>query len=265
MNDDIFNLDGKAAIVTGAAMGIGFAVAETLLGAGANVLLTDRDRAALDDAVGRVTAHGGKAEALAADVSDMAAGEAMTAACVEAFGSVDVLVNNAGIFPMSPVLDMTPEFFDRVLGVNLRGLVFASRAAARQMVEQGGGGAIVNVASIDALRPSMVGLAAYDASKGGVLMFTRNLALELAPHGIRVNAVAPGGIATEGASKPLEGSGMTKEQQEAMQAEFAKSRVPLGRMGRPAEIAAVVLFLASPAASYVTGELVVADGGALLL
>jgi 2-deoxy-D-gluconate 3-dehydrogenase len=131
------------------------------------------------------------------------------------------------------------------------------------MVEQGNGGKIINIASIDALHPSMVGLAAYDSSKGGVLMFTRAFALEMAQHGVNVNAIAPGGINTEGTSVPLQNSGMTAEQMAAMMEQFA-AQIPVGRMGAPDDIAKVVVFLASPASDYVTGELIVVDGGRLL-
>jgi NAD(P)-dependent dehydrogenase (short-subunit alcohol dehydrogenase family) len=122
----------------------------------------------------------------------------------------------------------------------------------------------VNIASIDSLHPSMVGLAAYDTSKGGVLMFTKSLALELAPHRIRVNAIAPGGISTEGTKQPLQGSGMTEAEQQAVMDDFVQRSVPLGRIGTPDEIALAVVFVASDAASYMTGSLLVIDGGALL-
>jgi 2-deoxy-D-gluconate 3-dehydrogenase len=131
------------------------------------------------------------------------------------------------------------------------------------MIEQGSGGKIINVASIDSLHPSMIGLAAYDSSKGGVLMFTKAFALEVAQHGIAVNAIAPGGITTEGTAVPLQGSEMSPEEMQAMMNQFAAS-IPLGRMGEPDDIAKVALFLASPAADYVTGELIVVDGGRLL-
>ncbi len=259
-----FSLTGRHAIVTGAAMGIGFAIARRFLEAGADVLLVDLDQAALREAAERLAGADGKVETLVLDVADDDAGERMVARCVAAFGSLDILVNNAGIFPQAPVLAMSAQLLDRVLRVNLRGLVLASRAAGRQLVTQGRGGAIVNIASVDALHPSMVGLAAYDASKGGVWMFTRSLALELAPHGVRVNAIAPGGVRTEGTSRPLEGSGMTAEQAARVQAEFVRAKVPLGRMGDPDDIATTAVFLASAASAYMTGALLVVDGGMLL-
>ena len=254
-----FALTGRRAVVTGAAMGIGLRIVERFVEAGAAVLAVDRDGAALAEAVRHVDVA-----MLEADVAADGTPEAVVQRAVEDLGGVDVLVNNAGIFPQAPALEMTPALFDRVLGVNLRGLVFLSTAVARRMVGEGAGGAVVNIASIDALHPSMPGLAAYDSSKGGVLMFTRSLALELAPHRVRVNAVAPGGIATPGASRPLEGSGMTPEQAEEMREQFVRAKVPLGRMGEPDDIALATVFLASSAASYVTGQVLVVDGGTLL-
>jgi 2-deoxy-D-gluconate 3-dehydrogenase len=257
-----FDISGKSVVVTGAAVGIGRGIAGRFVEAGANVIVGDLDAEAASLTAKELEGPG-RAVALAVDVTADDAGPAMTAACVEAFGSIDVLVNNAGIYPMSPMLQTSPELFDRVYRVNLKGLAFASKAAAAQMVEQGKGGAIINIASIDSLHPSMVGLAAYDSSKGGVLMFTRSLALELAPHGIRVNGIAPGGITTEGTSAPLKESGMTEEQMRAMTEEFTR-RIPLGRMGNPDDIATVAVFLASPAAGYLAGETIIVDGGRLL-
>jgi 2-deoxy-D-gluconate 3-dehydrogenase len=253
-----FSLVGKNTIITGAAMGIGFGIAKRFVEAGANVLLADvaPTQPAIDalDASGRVIgAH--------LDVTDANSGEAAVECCVGEFGSVDILVNVAGIYPMSPVLEMTPEFFDRVIAINLRGLVFLSKAVGRQMVKQGKGGKIVNVASIDSVHPSAVGLAAYDASKGGVLMFTKSFALEMAPHGVNINAIAPGGITTEGTSKGL--TSLTPEQTAAMTAAFTKL-IPMGRFGQPDDIAKVAVFLASSAADYMTGELIIVDGGRLL-
>jgi 2-deoxy-D-gluconate 3-dehydrogenase len=261
--DDVFSINGKRAIVTGGAMGIGFGIAERFAAGGASVLLADLDEDAAVAAASKLAGLPGRIHPLRIDVAADDAGGLAIEACVREFGGIDVLVNNAGIFPMSPVLDMTPEFFDRIVAVNLRGTVFMARAAAAQMTRQGEGGSIINIASIDALHPSMVGLGAYDTSKGGVLMFTRALALELAPHGIRVNAIAPGGINTEGASKPLEGSDMTADQMREMTEAFLRM-IPLGRMGAPDDIAKVAVFLASEGSAYMTGTMLVVDGGRLL-
>jgi 2-dehydro-3-deoxy-D-gluconate 5-dehydrogenase len=258
-----FGLAGRRTVVTGAAMGIGRGIAEMFRQAGADVLLTDLDGAALAAAADALPDGPGRVATVQCDISADDAGQVLVAACVDHFGGIDVLVNNAGIYPQMPVLQMSPELLDHVYRVNLRGLILACKAAAARMVAQGTGGRIINIASIDALRPSMVGLAAYDASKGGVLMFTRNLALELAPHAITVNAVAPGGITTEGTQRPLAGSGMTSEQQAEVMRSFA-ARVPLGRMGVPSDIAAATVFLASSGAAYITGSVLVVDGGALL-
>jgi 2-deoxy-D-gluconate 3-dehydrogenase len=258
-----FDLTGKRAVVTGGAMGIGYGIVTRLAEAGANVLLADLDGELAESKAAASSESGAKVLAEQVDVSAADAGDLLVAAAAERLGGIDILVNNAGIYPQVPMLEMERAVWDKILAVNLTGLAFVSRAVGRRMVEQGTGGAIVNIASIDALHPSMVGLAAYDSSKGGVLMFTKSLALELAPHGVRVNAIAPGGIATEGASRPLEGSGLTPEQMEAMVAAFTE-KIPLKRMGTPDDIATAVVFLASDAAGYVTGELLVVDGGTLL-
>ena len=256
-----FDLGGKNAIVTGGAMGIGFGIVKRFVEAGANVLIADVDGGAADAAVAKLAGSRGKAAAIQADVTAEGVGERIVAKCIELFGSVDILVNNAGIYPTSLVLQMTPEFFDKVYKINLKGLVFISKAAAAKMVERGKGGKIINISSIDAFRPSMVGLAAYDSSKGGVLMFTKALSLELAPRGVLVNAIAPGGIATEGGSKGM--AGLTEEQLSQMAKAFV-ARIPAGRMGVPDDIGKVAVFLASSASDYMVGETVIVDGGMLL-
>lgn len=262
MSRQPFDLDGRSAVVTGGAMGIGFGIARRLVEAGANVLIAD-----LDGELARTRAAElegpGKVAACTVDVTAKDAGRLVVDECVTNFGSVDILVNNAGIYPVTPMLELERDAWDRVLGVNLTGLAFLSKAVGARMVEQGTGGKIVNIASIDSLHPSMVGLAAYDSSKGGVLMFTKAFALEMAPHGVTVNAIAPGGIGTEGTAAPLQGSGMSDEEMQAMTAQFA-ARIPLRRMGEPDDIAKVALFLASSASDYMTGGLLVVDGGALL-
>lgn len=256
-----FELGGKNAVVTGGAMGIGFGISRRLAEAGANVLIADMNAGAAEEAAKKLAGLRGKAAATQADVTVDGTGDKVVGKCVELFGSIDILVNNAGIYPTSSVLQMSPDFFDKVYKVNLKGLVFVSKAAAIKMVETGKGGKIINIASIDSFHPSMPGLAAYDSSKGGVLMFTRALALELGQKGITVNGIAPGGVATEGTAKPL--AGMSQEQMAQMMKAFT-ARIPLGRMGAPDDIGKVALFLASSASDYMTGQTIVVDGGMLI-
>ncbi len=253
---DLVSLQGQVALVTGAGRGIGRAIALRLAEAGAAVAISDMEADTAESVAVEVRGAGGTALAVAADVSDEAAVKSMVRACTDELGGLDVVVNNAGIFPPCPVLGMETAMFDRVIAVNLRGVFLCTREAAAAMVERGAGGAIVNVTSIDAIHPSMVGLAHYDASKHGVWGFTKNAALELAPHGIRVNAVAPGGVLTPGVEEMGGGSA------EAVRAFSA--RVPEGRMGDPDDIARAVLFLASDLAEYMTGAQLVVDGGVLL-
>lgn len=253
---DLISLKGKVALVTGSGRGIGRAIALRLADAGAAVAVSDMEAATAESVAVEIRDGGGTALAVAADVSDEAAVKSMVRACVDELGGLDVVANNAGIFPPCPVLGMETAMFDRVIAVNLRGVFLCTREAAAAMVDQGRGGTIVNVTSIDALHPSMVGLAHYDASKHGVWGFTKNVALELAPHGIRVNAVAPGGVLTPGVEEMGGGSS------DAVAAFSA--RIPEGRMGDPDDIARAVLFLASDLSTYVTGAQLVVDGGVLL-
>ena len=256
-----FSVKGLNVIVTGGAMGIGHGIVKRFLEGGANVVIADLNGEVAARAAHELQDLPGKVVAQPVDVSNVQGCAAVVERCVNEFGSLDVLVNDAGIYPMSTVLDMTEEFFDRVIAVNLKGLVMMCQAAGRQFVQQGKGGRVVNVGSIDSIHPSSPGLAAYDASKGGVLMFTKNFALEMAPHGVTVNIIAPGGITTEGTASAMKG--VSAEQMEALMAQFTRM-IPLGRMGEPDEIAGVAVFLASPAARYMTGSLLVVDGGRLL-
>src|SRR3989338_3154861 len=252
------DLSGSTAIITGGAMGIGYGIAYRLAEAGASVVVADMNKTAAGGAVANLVAKGWNAIAVSVDVSDAAQVEKMVEAATTAYGSVDILVNNAGIYPEKLVLDATKEDFEKVIHTNLMGAFFAAKAAARQMITQGRGGKIINITSIDALHPSSPGLAFYDASKHGLWGFTKNLALELAPHRIWVNAIAPGGINTPGTGA----SSMTEEMQEALKPFIAK--IPMRRMGEPDEIGKVALFLASDLSSYMTGSQVIVDGRGLL-
>jgi 2-deoxy-D-gluconate 3-dehydrogenase len=259
----IFDLHGKTAIVTGGAMGIGQAIATRLAEAGAAVMITDIALDGAEQTAAGIRDNGGKAQAIRADAGSVADATAVVEATVQAFGSVDCLVNNAGIFPFSPALETTEALWDKVLDINLKGPFFYAQAVARQMIAAQHGGTIINIASIDALHPTGH-LAHYDASKGGMVMLTKALAQEFGAYQIRVNAIAPGGIATPGAAalNPA-ATTMTSEQRDALTQAFL-ARIPLGRMGVPNDIANVALFLASEAASYLTGSLLVVDGGYLL-
>ncbi|MDG7040436.1 MAG: SDR family oxidoreductase [Nitrososphaerota archaeon] len=253
-----FSLKGKRTIVTGGAMGIGRGIVNRFVEAGARVLVVDRAADKLKLTVEEL-ARSGEVFGLEIDLLDEDAPERIVSEAIKKLGGIDVLVNNAGIYPTVPMMNMTEELFDKVYRLNLRALAFLSKAAATQMIRQGAGGKIVNIASIDSVHPSSVGLAAYDASKGGVLMFTKNFALEMAPHGILVNAIAPGGIATEGASIPSQSS----EQMKALMESFIRM-IPMGRIGQPDDIAKAAVFLASSAADYMAGSLIIVDGGRLL-
>jgi len=259
----LFDLSGKGAVVTGGAIGIGRAVALRLAEAGASVMIADIDREAGAKTAEEIEAAGGKAQAMVADASSAADARKMMQAAVEAFGRLDILVNNAGIYPFAPLLEASKELWDQVLGLNLEGTFLCSQAAAQEMIKAGRGGKIVNMASTDAFK-SHGATAHYSASKGGVVMLTKALALELAPHGILVNCVAPGGVLTPGTAKTREiisqPMGVTPDQI----IEGFTQRVPLQRMAEPDDIAKVVLFLVSGASDYMTGDAVLVDGGYLL-
>ena len=261
-NTELINLTGQVAIVTGGAMGIGLGIASRLAEAGASVVIADVNGDAAEQAAQGLVEKGWKAAAVATDVSKSADVDAMVNFAVEKFGGVHILVNNAGIYPMIPVMKMTEADFDRVLSVNLKSAFLCTHASASRMIKQGSGGRIINVTSVDALHPSMVGLAIYDATKHGLWGFTKNVALELAPHKIWVNAIAPGGIATPGTGMSGTGGAPSPELQEAIKHFITK--IPMHRMGDADEIGKVALFLASDMSSYMTGSQVVVDGGVLL-
>jgi 2-dehydro-3-deoxy-D-gluconate 5-dehydrogenase len=251
---ELLDLSGRTAIVTGGAMGIGLGIVRRLHEAGANVVVADLDlttaRAAAEALVAR---RSRSALAVHSDVSDPAGVERMVSDTIEAFGEINILVNNAGIYPAAPLAELDVQTFRRVIDVNLTGLYLCTKAVSARMIEQARGGRIVNVTSIDALHPSMVGLAHYDASKHGAWGFTKNVALELAPHRIWVNAIAPGGILTPGVGE------MDQTALEAFEA-----MIPMRRLGDPDDIGRAALYLASDLSSYMTGSQIVVDGGRLL-
>ena len=252
------SLTNKVAIVTGGAKGIGLAIARRFASDGARVVVADRDEDAGSRAVEEVGALGA-VRFVRCDVGDAADVDNLIASTVQAWGGVDVLVNNAGIVHAADFLDVSEADFDRVLRVNLKGAFLVGQAAARQMVEQvkdgGAPGAIVNMSSVNAVF-AIPNQAPYSVSKGGVNQLTKVMALSLAPYGIRVNAIGPGSIMTD----MLAAVNTNPEARHRL-----LSRTPLGRIGEPAEIAAIAAFLASDEASYVTGQTLYADGGRLPL
>jgi NAD(P)-dependent dehydrogenase (short-subunit alcohol dehydrogenase family) len=245
-----FGLNGRVCIVTGGAQGIGEACVRRFAREGAKPVIVD-----IDDTRGRALAQELGALYVHCDVGQKVEVESVVAQVLAAHGRIDVLVNNAGIFKAADFLEVTEADFDAVLRVNLKGSFLMGQAVAREMAKAGGG-AIVNMSSVNGVL-AIPNIASYNVSKGGINQLTRVMALALADKGIRVNAVAPGTIATELAAKAV----LTSE--EAKQR--IMSRTPLRRLGEPGEIADTVAYLASDAASYITGEIVVVDGGRLTL
>ncbi len=245
-------LDGKVAIVTGAATGIGSAIAQGFASRGASVVVDYVGNPAPANAlVAAIAKSGGKATAIEADVSNEGDVAKLIAQTVTSYARLDILVNNAGIEEKHPFLEMPLSVWNAVIAVNLTGPWLCSQAAAKQMVKQGRGGRIINISSIheDVTMPTN---APYCASKGGLRMLMRTIAVELAPHGILVNNVAPGGVWT-----PIDAA--VEKNPATLHALDAE--IPLARMAKPEEIAEMVAFLASDAASYCTGSTFVVDGG----
>jgi len=252
------NLGGKATIVTGGASGIGYAIAERFVAEGARVMIGDIDDARGAQAV-ETLSKSGEVRFHKTNVASRADVDSLVAAAITAFGRIDVLINNAGIVHAADFLDLAEADFDRVLSVNLKGSFLAGQAVARHMVERVKAGerpgSIVNMSSVNAVF-AIANQVPYSISKGGIGQLTKVMALGLAPHGIRVNAIGPGSIDTDMLAS-------VNNDPEARNRIL--SRTPLGRIGQPQEIAAIAAFLASEEASYVTGQTIYADGGRLPL
>ncbi len=245
-----FSLAGQIALVTGASRGIGRGLAVALAAAGARVAVTARTEADLASLVAEIKSAGGEAVAFAADLRSVASIEAMVAAVHRRFGRLDILVNNAGLGFNHDAVDVTEADWDEMMDVNLKGLFFASQAAAKLMLAQGRG-RIINLSS----QASVVGIprhAVYCATKGGVNQLTKVLALEWSARGVTVNAVGPTFIRTPGTAERLDNPDFSRD---------VLNRLPIGRVGTIADVAGAVIYLASPAAAMVTGTLLLVDGG----
>lgn len=262
--NELIRLDNRNAVVTGGATGIGTVIARRLAEAGAKVLIVDLNTEEVEKTAREIGTLGYQVISSHCDVSQEEQVKSVISNAVKEMGSIHILVNNAGIYPRKSLIEMNGKDFINVIDVNLLGTFLCSRYVSEEMVKQRQGGCIINLASIEAVHPSSTGMTAYDASKGGVLMLTKSLARELGPHGIRVNAIAPGAILTRavmshvGNQTDEEGKAGLKELKSFM------ARMALGRMGDADDVARVALFLASELASYITGDMIVVDGGYLI-
>jgi NAD(P)-dependent dehydrogenase (short-subunit alcohol dehydrogenase family) len=249
---DLFALQGRVAIVTGGSVGLGRQMAEGLAEMGADLVLCARKKERAQQAADDLRKHGVRALAVGCDVSQPGEVRSLVEAALAEFGRLDVLVNNAGTAWGSPAEDMKPEHWHKVVETNLTGTFLCAQAAGQVMIRQGGG-AIVNIASVAGLGgapPDLLQACGYQASKGGVLALTRGLACEWARHGVRVNAIAPGWFPTDMSRKAME-----------RREERLLAGIPLNRFGGGDDLKGAVAFLASPASAYVTGQVLVVDGG----
>ena len=255
-----FSLEGRTALVTGGSRGIGEATALALARAGADVAVSSRKLPDLERVAESVRGLGRRALALEAHAGRMDELQPLVDRVVADFGRLDVLVNNAGTSFFAPAIDMEERAWDAVINLDLKGLFFLSQAAARVMRDQGSG-RIVNISSVSGLRVQ-VPTGHYSIAKAGVIMATKVMAVEWAPYNIQANCIAPGAIQTRLYDAIF---GQLPEEQQRKQKAAAAARIPMGRVGTPQEIADAVLYLASPAAAYVTGQTFAVDGGALLV
>lgn len=262
----IFDLTGKTAIVTGGAMGIGKGIAVKLADAGASVMIADivSDKEA-ENTLLEIRNDGGIVDYIQVDLSVISNLPMVIEKTLQSFGDIHILVNNAGIFNYMPVTELTEELWDKTINLNLKTVAFLSKLVVNTMIDKKHGGKIINISSIDSLKPTG-NLAQYDSSKGGVRMLTKSFAKEVGKYGITVNDIAPGGVNTPGVQK-ISGVELSEEQikQAKVQIEQLMKMLPLKRMGEPEDIGNAALFLASEASSYMTGSTLVVDGGLLLM
>jgi len=257
-SSSLFSLSQRTALVTGGGRGIGRAIALGLAEAGAHVFVASRKLEACQEAAEAIVAQGGAATALSADVAEPEDCDRLIAQVLERTPRLDILVNNAGRSWAAPLLEYPLDGWDKVFDLNVRGLFYLSQAAARHMVDHGGG-TIIHVSSISAFRgadDAREPVVAYNASKGAVTSLTTDMAVKLAPHGIRVNAIAPG---------PFDTAMMDHLRSDPERLEAFRSRVPQGRVGGPDDIKGAAVFLASDAAAFITGHTLVVDGGLMAL
>ena len=252
MSTKLFSLEGRVAVVTGGTSGIGRAMALGLADAGADVVATGRREQQVNEAATEIEARGRKSLRIPSDVGDRASLEKLLAATLEAFGKVDILVNCAGIIKRTPTLDLSEEEWHNILNTNLTGTLRASQIFGRHMIERGYG-RIVNIASLNSF-VALTEVAAYAASKAGVAQLTRSLAVEWSKKGVTVNAIAPGVFRTDINAKLLDSTARGQE---------LLMRTPMGRFGKTEELVGAAIYLASDASSFVTGEVLVVDGGFL--
>lgn len=246
--------EGQTAIITGGGSGIGLSIAQKLIAEGANVLLNGRDEAKLNEAARSIDPAGGRVAIVAADVADPKTGDVLVQAATERFGGVELLFNNAGVFEPKPFLELTEGDYDRFLDIILKGKFFVAQAFAKAVKDKGG--AIVHTGSLWALQAiGATPSSAYSAANAGVHQLVKNLAIELAPYNIRINAVAPAVVET-----PVYGTFMSEEQVAETLPSFNAFH-PLGRNGQPTDVADAALFLASNEASWITGAVLPVDGG----
>jgi len=249
MHNEMFSLKGKVALVTGTSRGLGAAMARALAEAGADVVVHDREAPCASEAA--LKALGVRTACLAADLSDRAAADRLVADAIDAMGRIDILVNNAGIIRRQPAVTHSDEDWDAVIELNLTTVFRLSRAVGKHMIERGEGGKIVSVASLLSFQGGVI-VPGYAAAKGGVAQLTKALANEWAPHGIQVNAIAPGYMATDNT---------TALRTDETRSRQILERIPAGRWGQPEDLAGAAVFLSSAASNYVTGHVLVVDGG----